>query len=195
MDLAGLRKDLSNYEMLLILNPSFSAFHFPAYLPMCQWAICSLKIRWLQAGGNHAQNDVYFVTEGKWQHRVIYLVSSWGYELNGSFKFLTRPAVKNLQAFLCQGIRWQSGFWLVFRKAPSRADVSMCAVLKNLTSCSWKKCTVCQRQFIFYLYIQYEVSPSNVAPLQVKVRFHFCTTVTLKSSEKDINIKSIKSNI
>lgn len=33
--LAGLRKDSSNHELLLILNPSRSAFHFPDYLPAC----------------------------------------------------------------------------------------------------------------------------------------------------------------
>lgn len=72
---------------------------------------------------------------GKMTARVIYLVSSQRYEENRSFKFLISLAVETwdfLQAYCLTGDQMTGGFWLVFS---SRADVSMCAELKNLTLC------------------------------------------------------------
>lgn len=193
--LAGLRKDSSNHELLLILNPSRSAFHFPDYLPACAKVSVShllAKEVWYPAaaGGSKSCTKWYvcLATEENWQQRVIYPVSSWRYEGNGSIKFLIRLPVETWDFFffcwliVWQGIRWQ--FWLVFRKAPSRADVSMCAVLKNLTSCSVKQ-VLYVKVSLFFTRTYSAESHQAVSRLWLHFR------LDLESSEKKILIKAI----
>ena len=129
-----------------------------------------------------AQWCVYFATEGKWQLRLIYLHSSQSYDGNRPFKFLIRLAVESWDFYrliVWQGDQMTVGSCLVFCRALSRADVSMCAAFKNLTSCSWKKRTACQSQFILYLYIQYGTSPSS-ACLNLSYSGEFSQKIIIK---------------
>ncbi len=159
MELAGLRKDSSNNELLLTLNPSLSAFHFPGCLPACANVSVSYlltKDLWHPLAASRRKSCtkwyVYLATEEKWQQRVIYLVSSPGYEGNRSFKFLIRLAVETWDFYrliVWQGIRWQSASGLCFANRQVER-MSACVQCSRIWPCAHEK-TYCMSKLIYSL--------------------------------------------
>lgn len=177
---AGLRKDSSNHELLLILNPSRSAFHFPDYLPACAKVSVShllAKEVWYPAaaGGSKSCTKWYvcLATEENWQQRVIYPVSSWRYEGNGSIKFLIRLPVETWDFFFLLAYCLTGDQMTVLARVSKSAKLSGCQHVcgaQEFDLVLSKTGTVCQSQFILYPYIQCRVSPSSE---QVVVTFPF----------------------